>query len=484
MLIAERYRLQREVGRGGMGAVWLAEDTVLGRPVALKRVGLLPGSDGADLDRVAREARVSAMLNHEHVVAVYDLVTEGADHWLVMEYLASDNLSTFIKERGPLSADETAGLMVQAAGALAAAHQAGIVHRDVKPSNMLVTPDGLLKLGDFGIARAGDDPSLTRTGMVTGSPGYLSPEVAAGHGATEASDMWSFGATIFHAVTGQPPYDTSENLMGALYRIVHEEPVRTNRADWLDPLLRATMHTDPAGRWTARQVITFLRSGPHAALPAPLPVAADSDAITSRAGTPTADATSTNHLPAVGAVARPETAPDSSGPGHAAPRRKRSFTPLWVLLAVALVVGLTVGAWLLGSRDEDTPPSAGGSNSATPSDTASSPTEPASPTAEEMIGFAEDYVSAAASDPEAGFRRLTPAYQKESDGLEGYSGFWGNVRDPQVSNLAADPDALTVSYDFNYVLEGQGRKSERITLDLDYDDGVYLIRSAGATDLG
>ena len=263
-IVGNRYRLEREVGRGGMGAVWLGMDTLLRRPVALKQIGKLPGEDEPDAARVRREARVSAMLNHEHVVAVFDLVESGEQPWLVMEYLESENLAQRIRRDGPADPDQAAMLVAQAADALAAAHRAGIVHRDVKPSNMLVTRDGLLKLGDFGIARAKSDVTLTQAGFVTGSPSYLAPEVAAGQSATPASDVWSLGATLYHVVEGEPPYDASENLMGTLYRIVHEEPPRSDRAGWLEPLLRATMHRDPRARWTAEQVATYLDRGPSA----------------------------------------------------------------------------------------------------------------------------------------------------------------------------------------------------------------------------
>ncbi|HEY5420968.1 MAG TPA: serine/threonine-protein kinase, partial [Marmoricola sp.] len=168
--IANRYRLVREVGRGGTGAVWLAEDTVLGREVALKRIGALPGRSEADIDRVRREAHVSARLNHEHVVVVFDLVQERDEHWLVMEYVESENLAERVDRLGALPPDEAAGLVRQAAIALAAAHAAGIVHRDVKPSNLLVTPAGTVKLSDFGIARLESDTVLTQTGLVVGSP--------------------------------------------------------------------------------------------------------------------------------------------------------------------------------------------------------------------------------------------------------------------------------------------------------------------------
>ena len=221
MEIAGRYTLDREVGRGGMGAVWLGTDLVLGRQVAVKRLGLAPGVGTPDLERAEREARLAARLNHPHVVAVFDLVVEGAEHWLVMEYVEGRTLSELVRQDGALPPDEAAPLLRQAAAALAAAHEAGIVHRDVKPSNMLVTAEGRVKLSDFGIARAEADASLTQTGLVTGSPSYLAPEVASGQLATAAADVWSLGATAFHALAGNPPYEVGDNLMGALYRILH-----------------------------------------------------------------------------------------------------------------------------------------------------------------------------------------------------------------------------------------------------------------------
>ena len=201
MEIAGRYTVDREVGRGGMGAVWLATDKVLGRQVALKRLGgMAPGVGTPDFERAEREARLAARLNHPHVVAVFDLVDEGSEHWLVMEYVEGRTLAELVRQDGALTPDEAAPLLRQAADALAAAHESGIVHRDVKPSNILVTAEGQVKLSDFGIARAEADASLTQTGLVTGSPGYLAPEVASGQMATAAADVWSLGATAFHAL--------------------------------------------------------------------------------------------------------------------------------------------------------------------------------------------------------------------------------------------------------------------------------------------
>src|SRR3954451_21355116 len=249
-LVAGRYTLEREIGRGGMGAVWWVRDEVRGRPVAMKRVGMVPGGSSPDLVRAEREARLAARLNHPHVVAIFDLVNEDHQQWLVMEYVEGATLAEIVRRDGALGPDQASPVLAQAADALAAAHEAGIVHRDVKPSNILVTPHRQVKLSDFGIARAEADASLTQTGLVTGSPAYLAPEVASGQQATAASDVWSLGATTYHAIAGSPPYAVGENLLGALYRIVHEEPPRLGpAAGWLAPMLLTTMAQESEDRW-------------------------------------------------------------------------------------------------------------------------------------------------------------------------------------------------------------------------------------------
>ena len=246
--VADRYTLDREIGRGGSGAVWLARDEVLGRSVAIKRIGLPPGASSYDVSRAEREARISAQVNHANVVSVFDFVNDGDHTWLVTEYVEGTTLAQLIRDRGRLTPEEAAPLLLQVADALAAAHRLSIVHRDVKPSNILIALDGTAKLSDFGIARAVADASLTQTGLVTGSPAYIAPEVATGASATTASDVWSFGATIYHALAGHPPYEATggENaVLGVLYRVAHEPPPRLRGGGWLAPLLEATMEHDP-----------------------------------------------------------------------------------------------------------------------------------------------------------------------------------------------------------------------------------------------
>ena len=251
-LIGGRYERLRPIGRGGMGTVWLARDTVLGRQVALKQIGDFPGESEGETRRAMREARAAAALNHPNVVAVYDVTEHAGTPWLVMEYVAGPTLSSAIRERGPMTPKGAADLGAQLAGALAAAHRAGIVHRDVKPANVLIG-GGRPKLGDFGIARAGTDDQLTQTGLVTGTPSYMAPEVAVGNDHGEAADVWALGATIYFAVEGQDAHAGQGNALATLRHIATRPPRRPQRAGPLESVLADLLAHDPARRGTMAQ---------------------------------------------------------------------------------------------------------------------------------------------------------------------------------------------------------------------------------------
>ncbi len=437
-----------------MGAVWLGRDEVLGRPVAVKRVGDAPGTTAPDLERAEREARIAARLNHPNVVAVFDLVTEDDVRWLVMEYVAGATLAELISRRGPLPLDDAAAVLEQVAEALGAAHAAGIVHRDVKPSNILVGDDGSVKISDFGIARAETDASLTQTGLVTGSPAYLAPEVASGEQATSASDVWSLGATAYHAVTGRPPYDVGENLMGALYRIVHEPAPSPDHAGWLAPLISATMVHDPGRRWQMAEVLEFLNHPPgHSdtvrAVPAPAPDLAPA-------------------MPSPGPVQSSDTDAPSARP-HDPRHRALGVLPL---LVTAAAVALVVMVALLITRDNAAEVSADPSSAPTSSATTISKSNaPAKPTKAGIEKFIGDYLQTASSDPRAGFEMLTKRFQRASPR---YEEFWGSVSDPQITSISADPEARTVTYRYRYTFAGDTR-SERVSLQLAFRNGTYLI---------
>ncbi|MEV6619623.1 serine/threonine-protein kinase [Amycolatopsis sp. NPDC051106] len=223
-LVAGRYAISAELGRGGMGVVWRAEDTLLGRPVALKELATPPGASPAHLERVMREARTAGRLNDPGVVTVYDVVSEHGATFIVMELVIAPTLADVVGREGPLANDRVAALGLQVLGALESAHAAGVVHRDVKPSNIMVLPGDRVKLADFGIARAMDDPSLTQTGGVMGSPGYMAPELFAGAGPSPASDLWSLGATLFHAAEGRAPFQRTTTA-ATLHAIMYDQPV-------------------------------------------------------------------------------------------------------------------------------------------------------------------------------------------------------------------------------------------------------------------
>lgn len=453
-MIAERYTLEREIGRGGMGAVWLGHDEVLGREVALKQVGMAPGASSPDLERAEREARLAARLNHPHVVSVFDLVTEGDQQWLVMEYVEGSTLAALVRESGPLPPGQAAAILVQVADALAAAHAAGIVHRDVKPSNILVAPNGQVKLSDFGIARAEADASLTQTGLVTGSPAYLSPEVASGQFATDASDVWSLGATLFHALSGHPPYDVGGNVLGAMYRIVHEEPPRLGNAGWLAPLLDATMRQEPTGRWSMAQVRDFLTAGPGASEPEPTVLA-----------------------PAVPAPMPPApAATELLAPVE--PERSRRALPVALVVGAVLVVALL--GWLAyavgndggdgdgGQVAESTKPSGNGKPSSTPD-------PKPEVTAAGMETFIRDYLAMVTTDTKAAFDELTPDFQAASGNYGGYKGFWKTIESAQVLSVTADPETRQVTYTVEYVRNDGSSTTDEVTLQLEGTDGAYLI---------
>ena len=460
-MIAGRYSLDREIGRGGMGAVWLGRDEVLGREVAIKRIGHQPGGTSPDLVRAEREARIAARVNHPHVVAVFDLVQEDDQQWLVMEYVDGPTLAELVREQGPMSPDQAAAILAQAAEALSAAHAAGVVHRDVKPSNILVTAEGQVKLSDFGIARAEADASLTQTGLVTGSPAYLAPEVASGQLATPASDVWSLGATLFHTLAGRPPYDVGDNVLGALYKIVHEQPPRLDDAGWLAPLIAASMTHDQAARWSMTQVVEFLRAGPSAAVPpvstAPLRVVPQPDVPDQP----------TEVL----------TPPPSAPPAGVAPtRRRRSGGVLpWLVGAAVVALAVMIGLIAYYANQDSPEPPADDPTSQSPTDTGSPGTEP---DAADMEAFIGDYLSTADGDPATAFDMLTPEFQAASGGETGYTAFWDRVTNAQLVEVEAnadDPDNLTVTYTYTFNLRGEGKQTDTPTLRLVLEDGTYLI---------
>lgn len=260
--VAGRYRLETRIGAGGMGVVWRAVDEHLDRTVAVKRVlideSATPAQRRLAVDRLRREARIAARLHHPHVVTLFEMVEDGDDAWLVMEYLPSQDLSGLVAQHGTLAPRRAARIGAQIAQALAEAHRASVTHRDVTPRNILVTADDVAKLTDFGISRAAGDTTLTGTGPVEGVPAYLAPEVAAGRVATSASDVFALGASLYAAVEGTPPWGRGDDVLAVLRRATKGVVPPPTRAGPLTPVLHAMLHRRPADRPTAAQVQRLL----------------------------------------------------------------------------------------------------------------------------------------------------------------------------------------------------------------------------------
>jgi hypothetical protein len=259
-LLGNRYRLDAVVGQGGMGTVWRARDVMLDREVAVKEVVFPPGLNDDEIavlyERTFREARASARLNHSGVVTVHDVVQEADRPWIVMELVLAPSLQDII-ERGPMDHRRVADIGLQMLGALRHAHEKGILHRDVKPSNVLITDSGRVVLTDFGIAQVEGDATLTQTGLVMGSPAYIPPERAQGERAVPASDLWALGATLYAAVEGRSPYERSD-AMASLQAALTEPVPPARNAGPLARVLDGLLAREPVNRMTAAQAEPLL----------------------------------------------------------------------------------------------------------------------------------------------------------------------------------------------------------------------------------
>ena len=270
-LLAGRYRLEAPIGRGAMGVVWRGRDELLERAVAVKevRVPATVSRDDAEIvyQRTLREARTAARLNHPGVVTVFDVVDENGSPWIVMALVQARALDRIVTEDGPLPPLAAARVGECLLSALRCAHSAGVLHRDVKPSNVLIDADGGAVLTDFGIATFEGDPGLTQVGMVIGTPGFTAPERLRGHPATPASDLWSLGATLYAAVEGRGPFDRAGGPAAVMAGIASENAPRAPSAGPLMPVIDALLRADPDARpdaATAARLLTEAAEGAQA----------------------------------------------------------------------------------------------------------------------------------------------------------------------------------------------------------------------------
>lgn len=269
-----RYRLVEPLGQGGMGRVWLGYDEMLHRQVAVKEI-VTPRWITADertkvRERSLREARSIARLDHVNVVRIFDIVIADGDPWIVMEYVPSQSLRTVLEHDGRISPYQGAEVGLAVLNALGAAHRAGVVHRDVKPDNILLGRDGRIVLTDFGLAAVdADDPRLTNTGAFVGTPPYLAPERLQEGSTDPGTDLWSLGVTLYTAVEGRTPFERASSL-ATLTAVLMEPPPATRHAGPLAPVIEGLMRTDPAERIDAETAGELLRM----ALDAPGPATA------------------------------------------------------------------------------------------------------------------------------------------------------------------------------------------------------------------
>lgn len=466
--------------------------------------------------RGLREARTAAALNHEGIVSVYDLFEHDGRAWIVMEYVPGQSLADLIRDGARLEADRVAHLGAQVAAAVAAAHRVGIVHRDIKPGNVLVTPDGQAKLTDFGIARAQHDQALTRTGLVSGRAGYFSPELAQGGDPSSASDVWALGATLYAAVEGRPPHPSRANPLAMLREIATHPPRPPEHAGPLEPVLSGLMQPDPAQRWSAEQGASALRevavsrpvtgpSAPWLAVASP----ADPDAATQPVpredtrvlpGQPAAGAAGAGALGAgalgatsVGVAAAGQGAAVSSAGGRdrLPPGRRPGRAPAW-LIALPLMALLLLGGWALAQGNGTGDPAAGtgppaqtdsaaesGSEAAatgtTTGETDGSPPAPvvAPPSVAEVERAARDYYRTAPKRPDQAWELVLPQAQVDR---EDFDGRWADVSRADLQDLTVKGERATAEVLYRGKGGAQVARTEALSFARD-ESGTVRISS-------
>jgi eukaryotic-like serine/threonine-protein kinase len=509
-VIGGRYRLVRQLAAGGMGTVWEGWDERLQRPVAVKQLhlhsGLSKETAEVAVQRAMREARLTARLHHPNAVQVFDVVDHDGQPCLIMQYVPSTSLQEIVRTRGPLPAPEVARIGTQVAAALAAAHRAGIVHRDVKPGNVLIADDGTAKITDFGISHAFDDVSLTSTGMVTGTPAYLAPEVARGTDSSAASDVFSLGSTLYMALEGAPPFGTDSNPMAMLHKVAAGNPNPPSRSGPLAPLLHEMMSHDPAARPSMVAVANAL---------ATLPMSDVAEAPTQFIARPP----SIEHTTALPRV--PPPVPQRS---QASPARRRSNWLPIVAAAIVVALAAVLGVVLLSNTGNDTkqaaPPTQSASRQKSPSNHATTatktptsaaktpptkptptkptptkptptkptPTKPThaskspkpggAPTASQLAGAITDYYSLVPQDTDAGWNRLSKSYQDNvSHGRDNYDTFWRNIDSVDVSDTSGQLPNSAVSTVTYHLSDGRV-STERTQFGLVRENGILKIDSS------
>ncbi|MEV7548924.1 serine/threonine-protein kinase [Amycolatopsis sp. NPDC089917] len=461
--LADRFDLIEPVGGGSMGTVWRARDDNLERTVAVKEL-LLPHGQGEQKadeakNRALREARIAARLVHPHAITVFGVIDEQDRPWIIMEYLPSTSLADKLRD-GPMEVDDVIRLAIQLCSALAAAHRAGIVHRDIKPGNVLLGDDDTVKITDFGISRAMGDVQLTATGEISGTPAFLAPEVARGEDATSASDVFSLGATLYTALEGGTPYGTAENPIALLYRASSGEITPPTKSGILTPLLNRLLDVRPDSRPTMSETERELRAL---------------------------------------AAGEPTTLVAEEPP----PKARKGMLVGVIVVFLVLAAAAAAAVVVVLNRGEDTPsgsaPPASQSQSATPPPSSESaapppssssvppssppPTTPpssSSPPPAQTPGQAlSAYYTLIPGNLQAGFAGLSDNFKRtRNQSFERYSSYWKGYRSVTVADVSESGN--TVSARLTYVKASGETTSGRETFNLVQQDGRWLIDSQRA----
>jgi len=347
-VLGDRYTLTERIAAGGMGEVWAATDTVLGRTVAVKLLNPALSQQAGFLARFRAEARCSAALHHPNITTMLDCGEDDGSAYLVMELVIGRPLSEIIAQRAPLSAQETVSILIQAANALEAAHQGGVVHRDVKPANILITAAGSVKLTDFGISRMVDTAPLTQTGEVLGTAQYLSPEQALGQSATAQSDIYALGVVGYEMLTAHRPFEAETMVATALAHINQPPPPLPDTVPaGLREVIGAALAKDPADR--------------------PAGAAAMAHSLGMRAAVASGGAATRTQVIPIGAVAMSSPATGTL-PGRDRPAGRRTAVLLGA--ATAVVIGVLASFALSDSGNDLQTPTVSATNppASTPSD--------------------------------------------------------------------------------------------------------------------
>lgn len=352
-MLAGRYRLVEPIGRGGMGKVWRAHDELLHRTVAVKELtaGLYVAQADRDVmhARTQKEARAAARIQHPAVVTVHDVLEHDDRPWIVMEYIDGPSLAEAAKAAGRIEPREAARIGLHVLGALRAAHAVGVLHRDVKPGNVLLAKDGRVLLTDFGIAAIEGDSSITRTGEIVGSIDYLAPERVTGGSPDPASDLWSLGATLYTAVEARSPFRRTSPI-SSLQAVVNDEPPALRQAGALGPVITALLRKDPAERPSATEVEQLLLEAMEGREPKAAQAYVPTRAVTSEELAPAQEQPDDAAAPAEVAQTAPLPEPPQPAATATAPVTPADPARGWLkrAAAVALVAALLGGGGVFG----------------------------------------------------------------------------------------------------------------------------------------